>query len=242
MRLSHADYTRVNEAVAAMYRLAYTGGAAAAITQTLTRVLGGVNAVAGCLRGPQVVEFAATEPEFAAVLIATTPQIARLHPRFTHVELAGSVLLVSDFLSRRAWEGGELFAVGWGSLPYADDLGVNAVLENGSLMSVALMREGRTFREEDLEMFALLLPHMQTLFSPPPSPGVEALGGLGLTKREQEVLFWVSEGKKNSEAAEILGIAPGTVKRHLENLYVKLGVETRHGAALKAMEKLRRFH
>lgn len=102
---------------------------------------------------------------------------------------------------------------------------------------VALAREGHTFGEEDREMFALLLPYMQTMFSRPPAPG-----GLGLTKREQEVLFWISEGKRNSEAAEILGIAPGTVKRHLENLYVKLGVETRHGAAVKAMEKLRRFH
>jgi DNA-binding CsgD family transcriptional regulator len=38
--------------------------------------------------------------------------------------------------------------------------------------------------------------------------------------------------------AEILGISVGTVKRHLENLYEKLGVENRHGAARRALEKL----
>jgi DNA-binding CsgD family transcriptional regulator len=64
---------------------------------------------------------------------------------------------------------------------------------------------------------------------------------MGLTAREQEVLFWVSEAKANSEIAVILGIARGTVKRHLENIYQKLGVENRHGAARRAIEKLRPF-
>ncbi len=108
-------------------------------------------------------------------------------------------------------------------------------------MSVALMRESRTFREEDREIFSLLSPHMQTLFSPPAHPDASALGGLGLTRREQEVLFWVSEGKRNSEIGQILRISPGTVKRHLENLYRKLGVENRHGAARRALEELHPF-
>lgn len=79
---------------------------------------------------------------------------------------------------------------------------------------------------------------METLLSPLPAPDAASLTGMGLTQREQEVLFWVSEGKRNSEIAQILGISPGTVKRHLENLYQKLGVENRHGAARRALEKL----
>jgi DNA-binding CsgD family transcriptional regulator len=54
----------------------------------------------------------------------------------------------------------------------------------------------------------------------------------GLSRREREVLHWVAQGKTNAEIATILGVSPGTVKRHLENLYPKLGVENRHAAAL----------
>ena len=241
MRLSHSDYRRVNDAIALMYRRAFTIGPAAAISETLVQVLGGVNAVAGSLRGSRVTAFAASDPAFAKILIANTPQIARNHPRFRHVELAGRVLITSDFVTRREWESEELLGPGWTSVPYADDLGVNMMLSNGGVMSVAVMRERRTFREEDREIFSLFVPHLETLLSPAPTPDAASLSGLGLTQREQEVLFWISEGKRNSEIAEILGISVGTVKRHLENLYGKLGVENRHGAARRALEKLRPF-
>lgn len=241
MRLSHSDYRRLNNAIAAMYRRAFVVGPAAAISETLVTSLRGVNAVAGCLRGTEVVAFHATEPVFAALLIATTPEVARYHPRFQRADLAGNALLLSDFVSRKDWSETDLYHTGWGELAYEDDLGMNIGLSNGNLMSVALMRERRTFREEDREIFALLAPHMQTLFAPPSDPDVSALGGLGLTRREQEVLFWVSEGKRNSEIAGILGISPGTVKRHLENLYRKLGVENRQGAARRALEKIHPF-
>lgn len=52
-----------------------------------------------------------------------------------------------------------------------------------------------------------------------------------LSKREREVLHWVREGKRNREIATILGLSPLTVRRHLENIFQKLGVETRSAAA-----------
>lgn len=58
----------------------------------------------------------------------------------------------------------------------------------------------------------------------------------GLSPRESEVLRWVAQGKTNSEIATILGVSPGTVKRHLENLYPKLGVENRHAAAMLVLQ------
>jgi DNA-binding CsgD family transcriptional regulator len=51
-----------------------------------------------------------------------------------------------------------------------------------------------------------------------------------LTARECEILTWVSYGKTNPEIARILWISPGTVRKHLENIYAKLGVSTRAGA------------
>jgi DNA-binding CsgD family transcriptional regulator len=51
-----------------------------------------------------------------------------------------------------------------------------------------------------------------------------------LTARECDVLSWVARGKTNAEIAERLGVAPGTVRKHLENVYAKLGVSTRTAA------------
>jgi DNA-binding CsgD family transcriptional regulator len=45
------------------------------------------------------------------------------------------------------------------------------------------------------------------------------------------VLLWVAKGKTNRDIAEILGMSPRTVNKHLEHIYVKLGVETRSAAA-----------
>lgn len=54
---------------------------------------------------------------------------------------------------------------------------------------------------------------------------------LGLSRREAEVLTWVAEGKTNAEIAIILEMSPRTVQKHLEHVFVKLGVETRIAAA-----------
>ena len=70
-------------------------------------------------------------------------------------------------------------------------------------------------------------------------PEPKQLEVLGLTPREAEVLFWVAQGKSNPEIATILGIGLTTVKKHLERVYVKLGVETRTAAASVAMSRLR---
>ncbi len=51
-----------------------------------------------------------------------------------------------------------------------------------------------------------------------------------LTLRELEVLDLVAEGMTNGEIAQRLWISPGTVRRHLENIYEKLGVHTRTAA------------
>ena len=52
-----------------------------------------------------------------------------------------------------------------------------------------------------------------------------------LTQRESEVLSWVAKGKTNRDIAEILGMSPRTVNKHLEHIFDKLGVETRSAAA-----------
>lgn len=61
---------------------------------------------------------------------------------------------------------------------------------------------------------------------------------LGLTSRESEVLLWISRGKSNREIGEILTISPRTVNKHLELIFVKLGVANRASAAARALRAL----
>ncbi len=63
---------------------------------------------------------------------------------------------------------------------------------------------------------------------PAPPPGLPRAGGL--TPREADVIEWVAKGKTNRDIAEILGMSPRTVNKHLEHIYAKLGVETRTAA------------
>ncbi len=56
----------------------------------------------------------------------------------------------------------------------------------------------------------------------------------GLTARESDVLLWIARGKSNRDIGEILGLSPRTVNKHLERIYVKLGVENRAAAAALA--------
>ncbi len=60
-----------------------------------------------------------------------------------------------------------------------------------------------------------------------------------LTKRESEVLYWTIKGKTSRDIGDILGSSPRTVNKHLEHVFVKLGVETRTAAASLAASKLR---
>lgn len=71
--------------------------------------------------------------------------------------------------------------------------------------------------------------------SPPPVDPESAIhflvGRLGLTRRQAEILHWIAEGKTNEEIALILGRSFHTVKNHVSQILLRLGVDTRTAAA-----------
>lgn len=69
--------------------------------------------------------------------------------------------------------------------------------------------------------------------SPPGARDDTYLIALGLTPRECEVMWWVSEGKRNREIAVILGLSSRTVEEHVAHIFRKLQVKTRTAAACK---------
>jgi ATP/maltotriose-dependent transcriptional regulator MalT len=67
--------------------------------------------------------------------------------------------------------------------------------------------------------------------------GAASAGGNSLsaiTRRERMILALLNDGMSNAEIGRQLGIAEPTVRRHLTNIYKKLGVENRIEAILRA--------
>jgi DNA-binding CsgD family transcriptional regulator len=56
-----------------------------------------------------------------------------------------------------------------------------------------------------------------------------------ITAREREVLHWLGEGLANKEIADRMSVSPRTVNFHLDNIYSKLGVNSRTEAVLYAV-------
>lgn len=58
----------------------------------------------------------------------------------------------------------------------------------------------------------------------------------GLTPREADVLLWTARGKSNKDMSEILNISARTVNKHLEQIFIKIGVENRASATAAAAQ------
>lgn len=98
------------------------------------------------------------------------------------------------------------------------------VEQNGRELTIRLVIESSTRY--------LLLLEEQRLAS------LNSLKLLGLSQRETEVLHWLIQGKDNKHIAVQLSIKVGTVRKHLENIYLKLDVQSRTEAVAYALDKL----
>ncbi len=89
--------------------------------------------------------------------------------------------------------------------------------------------------DRDVRVLGLLVPHLARLYGRAAARR-GALPALGdLTPREHEVICLVARGETNREIARALWISPNTVRKHLENIFEKLGVTTRTAAAARAL-------
>jgi DNA-binding CsgD family transcriptional regulator len=108
----------------------------------------------------------------------------------------------------------------------------------GWTRTLLLDREAADFDERDRTLLDLLRPHLALLRRATGArrrtrPTIQGVPDGLLSERETEVLFHLAEGMRDREIAQVLWIAPGTVHKHLNNIYTKLGVHTRAAAAAR---------
>lgn len=58
----------------------------------------------------------------------------------------------------------------------------------------------------------------------------------GITKREAEILFWMTKDNTDADIAGLGGVFVRTVHKHREYMFIKSDVETRTAAAMPAIE------
>jgi DNA-binding CsgD family transcriptional regulator len=96
--------------------------------------------------------------------------------------------------------------------------------------------KGSQLRVEPILNFAAgeitLLLHEETMVSK------EQFSMIGLTNRESEILYWISEGKTDEVIGTLCGISQRTVQKHVEHIFQKLNVETRTAAVRVATDTI----
>jgi DNA-binding NarL/FixJ family response regulator len=91
--------------------------------------------------------------------------------------------------------------------------------------------DGSDFTERDLLLLTLLRPHITELHA---RQLQRQRGARDLTPRQWEVVRLVAAGSTNRGIARALGLTEGTVAKHLENIYVRLGAASRTEAVAAA--------
>jgi DNA-binding CsgD family transcriptional regulator len=130
-------------------------------------------------------------------------------------------------------------------LDHVLDLGLSTDRQRYRSIVLIRGRDDADFSERDRAVLELLRPHLRAREARAdlerrarnPDRTTESDAGekkSSLTAREREILRLVREGKTNTEIAGELWVSPSTVKKHLENVYHKLGVASRAAAAMAA--------
>lgn len=166
-----------------------------------------------------------------------TPAIVEAHARLAYQypyrpwsPEARHPLRWSDLLSRREWHALDLYWEVCRPLDGEYELELWLATTDGVAGGFGFDSFKRDFSERDKLVLDTLRPHLVQLWRNAAARRRESRSLAALTPREREILHWVARGKSNREIAAVLYLAPGTIRKHLDNVYDKLGVSNRAGA------------
>ena len=148
----------------------------------------------------------------------------------------GGAWRISDSWSMNAFRKRELYAEYYQRIGIDHVVAVPIVSNRHMVMSFVLNRAGRDFADGERDLLNRMQPVLANLYRVTAMTArlqrERELPFMSLTPREREILQWVGAGKSDAQIASILGLSARTVQKHLEHVYVKLGVENRTAAAM----------
>jgi DNA-binding CsgD family transcriptional regulator len=171
--------------------------------------------------------------------MATLWRLVDQHPLCGRAVAGGcDAMKVSDFLTRRELRRREIYHewfVPWDT-EHDLELALPSPLFHTKTFVFTRSGEWADFDERDRSVLNMLGPHLVQVYRNArlrrrlAAACREDAAASVLTPREREILALVRQGKTNAEVGRELWISPGTVRKHLENVYEKLGVRSRTAA------------
>lgn len=144
-----------------------------------------------------------------------------------------SITTMSDFYSQREYHATGMYAEYLGPLQVEHEAMLCLPAPAGRSRRLVFFRSGGCdFDSRDRLLLALLRPHLVEVDR---ELTRRAAPGASLTPRQSQLLRLVARGDSNTEIARALDISPGTVRKHLENIYARLGVMSRTSAVARAL-------
>ena len=153
------------------------------------------------------------------------------------IDVGGHGVLVIDAQQRVAWRSPQ--AAAWMRELYPGEAGLPAPWRHWLAEGTSQEHASDALLLRNLGAVGLGEQMLLLQRRSPEAATPSRLSTAALTPREAEVLSWVAKGKTNRDVADILGMSPRTVNKHLEHVFEKLGVETRAAAAALASRELR---
>jgi DNA-binding CsgD family transcriptional regulator len=161
------------------------------------------------------------------------------HPLCHHQQAYAdfSATRLSDLISRSRLVNSRVYAEWFRPFDIEAELEIGIARSRARTRNFLLHRTRGDFSQRDRAVLELLRPHLRRIHemtelrraASDPQPQ----GQNPLTTREAEILELVAAGLTNAAIAERLWVSPGTVKKHLENIYAKLDVANRTAAVLR---------
>jgi DNA-binding CsgD family transcriptional regulator len=173
------------------------------------------------------------------------------NPMFRHVSATGdaSTTRLSDFVTVDELHQSRLYLDVLAPLGLEYQIALSLAPQRPAIAAISLLRSRVDFTDDEVALLDLLRPHLVRVhhrLSGPATHGRaqnhdngaadEAMRDLGLTEREAAVLRLLVAGLSMEEVTAEMRITEGTLRKHLEHLYRKLGVTTRAGATARAIE------
>jgi DNA-binding CsgD family transcriptional regulator len=146
---------------------------------------------------------------------------------------AQDVVRTFDFYSQREWLSSEVYAETYRPHDEWNHVMVPLPRREGRTRNLIFMRsrdEGR-FTDRDRDLLMLLQPQLVALAD---HRQRERAAGQ-LTPRQREVLRHVAAGLSTEEIARHMCVSPTTVRKHLENVFARLGVSNRAAAVARGL-------